>query len=467
MRTSYSDRRLAEDKFGDLRLKRRFQMISNQLEANLSSTIPQSCQARSGTKAVYRFFDNEHVLPQMMIKTHWDTVLPYIQTGGHLRLLQLTDTVEFDFTRKRSRKALGPLNYPFRRGTRAHNSMIVSEKGVPMGLLRQSHHLRSDEDFGKAAERQSTPFEEKESYRWCEHFMAGQSLCEQNPNIELIYVADREADIMELYLARTSDRMHFVVRSQHNRKLEDKSDNLYRLLSKQTAQGTYKVVAYDPKNSRQREATVEIRFCKVNLKLHKTLRRKKDLPGIELCAIQAKEVDPPADVEKPVLWVLLTTLPVGTYEDAMLAIQYYTTRWLIERFHFLLKSGGANVEELQLETSHRIQNALTTYSTAAFNVFKIRYLAEKKPNTPIYETGISPVEHKVLYEYANKKISTSIVYDPQQQPTIFEYCVVLGQVGGFFPSKRQPIPGLKILSRAVEQLQHLVEAYLLFCQRTE
>lgn len=467
MRTSYSDRCLADDEFGDLRLKRRFQMICNELEAKLSSSIPQSCRARSATKAVYRFFDNEHVLPQRMIKTHWDTVLPCLQAGGHRRLLQLTDTVEFDFTKNRSRKALGPLNYPFRRGIRTHNSMIVSEEGVPMGLLRQSHHLRSDEDFGRAAERQCAPFEQKESYRWCEHFMAGQSLCEQNPNIELIYVADREADIMELYLARNSERMHFVVRSRHDRKLEDKSGNLYHLLSEQAAQGTYKVAVYDPKNSRQREATVEMRFHRVKLKLHNALRRKKDLPGIELCAIQAKEVEPPADVEKPVFWVLLTTLPVETYEDAMLAIQYYTTRWLIERFHFLLKSGGANVEELQLETSHRIQNALTTYSTAVFSVFKIRYLAEKKPDTPIYQTGISPIEHKVLYEYANKKISPSIVYDPQQQPTIFEYCVVLGQIGGFLPSKRQPIPGLKILSRAVQQLQHLVEAYLLFCQRTE
>lgn len=467
MRTSYTTRHLTDEEFGDLRLKRRFQTICNQLEANLSGTIPNACQTGKATKAVYRFFDNAYVLPKMMVKTHWDTVLPYIQTSGQSRLLQLTDTVEFDFTKKRSRKALGPLNYAFRRGIRVHNSMITNEKGVPMGLLCQSHHIRNDEDFGKAAERQSLPFEEKESYRWYEHFVAGQALCQQNPNIELVYVADREADIMELFLARNCDRMHFVVRAQHDRKLEDHSDNLYHILSEQAAQGTYKVPAYDPRTLKQREATVETRSCKVNLKLHQTLPRKKNLPGIALYAIQAKEVTPPDNVEKPISWTLLTTLPAEAFEDIMLVIQYYTTRWLIERFHFLLKSGGANVEDLQLETSHRIQNALTTYSTAAFNVFKIRYLAEKKPNILIDEAGISPIEHKVLYQFANKKISPSIIYDPKKQPTIFEYCVVLGQIGGFFPSKKQPIPGLKILGRAVEQLQHLVEAYLLFCQRTE
>lgn len=467
MRTSYSVRHLTVSEFGDSRLIRRFQLICSQFETSLSRSIPCSCQTRCATKAVYRFFDNGFVLPQMMIKAHWDTVLPSLQTEGNKRLLQLSDTVEFDFTRKRSRKALGPLNYPSRRGIKMHNSLICSSEGIPIGMFKQSHHIRKDEDFGKSAERQKMPFEEKESFRWYEHFIAGQSFCEQNPNSELVFVADREADIMELYLAHTCERMHFVIRSQHDRKLEDRSGNLYSLLSAQESSGTYKVHAYDPKTLKQRIAVVAIRFCKVSLKLHKTLPRKKYLSSVQLYAIEAKEIDPPADVKKPIHWVLLTTLPVGTLENAMVVIRYYTTRWLIERFHFLLKSGGANVEELQLETSHRIQNALTAYSTSAFNVFKIRYLAEVKPQTPISEAGISDVEYKVLYEYANKKISSTIVYDSQKTPTIFEYSIILGQIVGFLPSKKQPTPGLKILSRAVEQLQILVDAYLLFSQRTE
>lgn len=467
MRTSYSKRQLSVEDFSDTRLKRRFNLVCGQLESRLKSTLPCAFQTRGSTKAVYRFFDNKSVLPSMMIKAHWLEVLPELQKGRKLRLLQLSDTVEFDFSRKRSRQSLGPLNYRARRGIRTHNSMVVRADGAPLGMLRQSHHVRGDEGFGKAAERQSLPFEEKESYRWHEHFSAGQSLCEQNPGLEVVYVADRESDIMELFLGRACENMHFVVRSQHNRKLEDRTDNLYPFLSKQPVRGTYKVLVHDPKTLKRREAAVEVRFCKTSLKLDKTLPRKKHLAGIELCAIEAKEINAPQNIEKPVHWVLLTTLPVRALDDAMLVIRYYATRWLIERFHFLLKSGGANIEQLELETSHRIQNAITAYSTAAFNVFKIRYLAEKAPDTPIYEAGVSPIEHKVLYQFANLKISPAIIYDPQKQPTMHEYCVVLGQIGGFLPSKRQPTPGLKILSRAVEQLQVLVDAYLLFCQRTE
>ncbi|MDX1909834.1 MAG: hypothetical protein SFV22_00020, partial [Saprospiraceae bacterium] len=34
------------------------------------------------------------------------------------------------------------------------------------------------------------------------------------------------------------------------------------------------------------------------------------------------------------------------------------------------------------------------------------------------------------------------------------------------PSKKQPLPGLKIISRALEKLQIITDAYLIFCQRT-
>jgi Transposase DDE domain len=336
-----------------------------------------------------------------------------------------------------------------------------------LGLLKQTYHVRQDEDFGKAADRQSSAFEEKESYRWYEHFKQGQVLSEQNAALEMVYIADREADIMELFLARNCERMHFIIRSQHNRKLEDKSGNLRATIRAKDSQGTYKIKAYEPNTLKERQAEIEVRFCKMNLKLHKELPRKKHLGGAELYVVEAWEHQPPDHIKEPIHWILLTTLSVETLTDALQIIAYYTKRWLIERFHFLLKSGGSNVENLQLQTKHRLQNALATYSVACFKVFKIRYIADYQPDAPIYKVGISPIEYKVLYEYAHQKISNTIVYDPSKQPTMSEYCVVLGRIAGFLPSKRQPIPGLKILTRAVDLLQNLVDAYLLFCQRTE
>ena len=359
------------------------------------------------------------------------------------------------------------MNYLNRRGIYLHNSLITNDKGVPLGLLRQSYILRKDEDFGHAAERKSLPFEDKESHRWKEHFMEGQALCEQYPDLEGVFVADREADIMELFVSRTCERMQFIIRSKHNRKLANGKENLYRYISTQPVCGSYRMTTLHPQTGKEREVDIEVRFCKLNLKLYKALPVKRDLPAVTLYAVEAKEINPPADIKEPVHWVLLTTLPVEDFQQAMEVIGYYILRWLIERFHYLLKSGGAKVEELQLEESHRLQSAITAYSIAALNVLRIRYWAEKLPKTNIYEAGITEIEYKVLYTFAQQKIDPTVNFDQGNPPTIEQFCIVLGRIGGFLPSKRQPLPGLKILSRAIPKLNAMVDAYLIFCQRTE
>lgn len=467
MRTKYLQRNITVDDFGDIRLNRRFDMICEQFSNNLSATIPQAGITKKAVKAMYRFFDNKQVTPYKQLFAHRPELDKKISALKKRRFLQLDDSSEADMTGKKGAQALGPLNYINRRGLWLHNSLITDHNGAPLGLLHQSYIIRNDEDFGKAAERKKLPFEDKESYRWKEHYLKGQALCEQHEDLEGVYVADREADIMELYQARSCERMHFVQRSKHNRKLADKSDNLYNHLSKQRQVGTYELGLIHPQTKKKRVATIEVRFTKVELKLHKALPSKRHLPAVTFYAVEAKEINPPQDIDEPIHWVLLTTLPVESFEDAMEIIRIYTLRWIIERYHYILKTGGAHIEDLQLETPHRLKNAITAYSIAALKALTIRYYAEKTPQVDIYQIGITETEYKVLYTYAQYDMKLNVHFDADNIPTIKEFCIVLGQIGGFIPSKRQPLPGLKILSRATQKLNNMVDTYLVFCQRTE
>ena len=101
------------------------------------------------------------------------------------------------------------------------------------------------------------------------------------------------------------------------------------------------------------------------------------------------------------------------------------------------------------------------------DAMKIRYLAQNNPDQNIYDAGVSELEHKVLYVYAQQNIDSKICFDPENPPSIFDYSRVLGQITGFIPSKRQPIPGLKILTRSIERLHVLKDAYLAFNQQKE
>ena len=342
--------------------------------------------------------------------------------------------------------------------------MILNNQAVPIGLLHQSYIHRKDEEFGNSAARKSLPAEEKESYRWVTHFLKGQALCQANEKLEGLYVADREADLIELYHQRTCNRMHLLIRSKHNRRLNGLSDKLFTHLGKQNLKGLYHVMIFDSEAKKLRKATVEIRFCQVQLTLCNKRTITKHIKPIPMYAEEAKEVNAPEYVKKAIHWRLLTTLPVTSFSQAMEIVHSYSLRWIIERFHYMLKSGGANVEHLQLHKAERIKNAVTTYSIATLNVFKIRYLAEYQSNKSIFEVGITPIEYKVLFTFAHKKIDPKIRYTPENPPTVECFCIVLGQLGGFLPSKNQKLPGLKILSRAVQKFNTMLDTYFSFFQ---
>ncbi len=53
-------------------------------------------------------------------------------------------------------------------------------------------------------------------------------------------------------------------------------------------------------------------------------------------------------------------------------MRWYSYRWLIERYHFVLKS-GCGLEKLQLETGRRIEMALATYSIVAWRLLWLTY----------------------------------------------------------------------------------------------
>ncbi len=53
-------------------------------------------------------------------------------------------------------------------------------------------------------------------------------------------------------------------------------------------------------------------------------------------------------------------------------------RWRIERLHFTLKTGGRQVEDLQLESRERLERAITLYSIVAW-----RLATTQKPARPV------------------------------------------------------------------------------------
>lgn len=96
-----------------------------------------------------------------------------------------------------------------------------------------------------------------------------------------------------------------------------------------------------------------------------------------MTAVLAEEESPP-EGEEPIRWWLLTTLPVTTLAEAERMVLWHSRRWLIERFHYLLKS-GCQVERLQLEDASRLRRALATYAVVAWRLLWLTCRARQGP----------------------------------------------------------------------------------------
>jgi hypothetical protein len=173
--------------------------------------------------------------------------------------------------------------------------------------------------------------------------------------------------------------------------------------------------------------------------------------GIKVQAILAQEENPPAG-EKAVSWLLLTTLPVLNYTDACDCLEKYAYRWLIERFHYVLKS-GCGVEELQLETAERMEKAIFTYAIVAWRLLWLTYEARKNPDKKIDEVDevLDEQEWKVLYLVTQKKKALSI-----ESPTLKEVVRLRASLGGFLGRKGDGEPGVLTLWRGWQRLKDMM-----------
>jgi hypothetical protein len=148
---------------------------------------------------------------------------------------------------------------------------------------------------------------------------------------------------------------------------------------------------------------------------------------------------------------LLTTLPVESLEEVEQCVKFYALRWLIERYHYTLKS-GCRVEELQLETAGRLENAIAIFSIVAWFILYLTYLARIEPEVDA-RAAFTDDEIKAL----KLKFKDKIKKNGNLPLTIRQAVIFVASIGGFMARKSDGMPGVKTLWRGLLALEYLVE----------
>ncbi len=190
-------------------------------------------------------------------------------------------------------------------------------------MFKQSAIIRTDASLGKRHHRIPEPIQDKESYRWLEHFNALQDYFTTYPNIELYNICDREGDFYELFAIRRVEHIHFIIRSQYSRSLkEDPNVGIHDKVANSSVKAIFKIDVTNRETCKKRKAIVQLKYCKVHFEHASPRKFQKNLPPITMWAIQVEEINPPKSI-KPVKWILLTTKKISSISMAKTIVRYY------------------------------------------------------------------------------------------------------------------------------------------------
>ncbi len=442
----WAEEELGEAQIGDRRLSKRLVNIAQAFYARPQANIPQACQTRAETKATYRFFDHPETSMEKTLAPHSEATLSRISREEVVLAVQ--DTTSLNYTAHPATQNLGPIGYRLDRGVGLilHSTLAFNREGTPLGLLDVQCWARDAADFGKKKRRHSVPIEQKESYKWLLSFRKVAEAQKRCPKSTLVSVGDREADIYELFELALSDPTgpKLLIRAEQDRLLAEGQGHLWEKVAQQEVAGIQEIQVPRQKNRPARVARLEVRFAKVTLK---PPQRKKGRNELTLWAVWAREAEEPAEGER-IEWMVLTTCPVNTFDEAIEKLAWYTIRWGIEIFHRTLKS-GCKVEERQLGHADRIETCLAIDMVVAWRIFHLVKLGRETPDVPC-SVFFEEAEWKALVAYVTQNPKP-----PDKPPTLREAMRMVATLGGFLGRKGDGEPGTKSLWLGLQRLDDL------------
>ncbi len=446
--------------FGDKRIERRAADALRKLTTGRNSSLRQITESEAEQKSFYRLFNNESFSEAAIEKS----IVERCQTlslGRHLLCIQ--DTTEFNFSSKQGRikpaSGLGTTSRDDILGFMLHSSLVVDAgSSHALGYSHINVWERPADAPGKRERGyQHLPIEQKESYKWVAAANKSKSLLQQANTITI--VADRESDIYDLFGVTEKDKVHLLIRSNHDRQISGKL-KLSTCLNALPVMHRYDLaVAGDIRQERTgRIVQMGLKWAKVEL-LKPVSCRDEQLPNIqEVYVVEATE----QAKDKGICWRLLTTHEVNSAEQALQIITWYKDRWHIEQIHRLLKTDGFRIERSQLEQGWAIRKLTLLAMMASLRILQMM-LAYLDDNEQSIAEVFNQQEQKCL-QMIGKKLegATEKLKNPEKTKTLKWATWIIARMGGWKGYTSQRKPGPIVLQKGLAKFYNVYEGWLLF-----
>jgi len=410
-----------------------------------------ACQDWASTKAAYRFFASKRVNEARILAGHFQATLArYAATEGPI--LVLHDTTEFSYQRE-DPSAIGFVGKtptaPEGRsrmhticGILMHSSLVVTPGGLPLGLAAAKFWTRKKFKGSNRLKRKinptRVPIERKESVRWIRNLEESSRLL--GTPARLVHIGDRESDIYELFCAAKETGSHFLVRTCVDRLAGDGTITVSREMRDVPVKGLHRVQVVD-RQGEPSEAVLELRYRRV--RVLPPIGKQSRYPDLVLTVLHARERGTPRGRDR-IDWQLLTDLPVRSLREAVEKLQWYASRWKIETFHKILKS-GCKAESLRLRTAERLASVIAVFCILSWRVFWMSMVNRSAPTAPA-ALAFTDIELNIL-DHLVETPGT-----PAGTRQISPYIVKLARLGGYLARSGDGPPGNMVLWRGISRL---------------
>ncbi len=323
--------------------------------------------------------------------------------------------------------------------------------GTPLGLLGQGWWIRTEIGASKQA-RDRDP-EEKETWHWLTLLESVRELCYaycSRPWFQL----DQAGDAWLLLLAARYEDIYLTIRAAHNRRvvadhITEEPISLWPIVSREPSLGQVSLDLPAEPGQPLRTATVELRTRPVTVKAKNKKTNRVHL--IDVFAVLAREVEPPAEGVEPLEWMLLTNRPTAGLDEACAVVLAYTYRWTSDTILKTWKAGAGLDPDTTLSFDGDSRTLALLLASLAVRAQRLLSMVYEDPDRPALD--------EFTADELNALISTRMRPDLHRDTiTIAQAARWLAELGG--TSTREAARSLDsfALSRGLELLEPLDSA---------
>ena len=404
-----------------------------------------------------RFFHNPHVSIEEILATAGAQTA---QAAAGREVLLIEDSSEVNYQSKAGRKrGLGTVGNGKDVGLFVHPALAIdAADGTVLGLAGATIWQRR---AAKQADYQSLPIEAKESYRWLATIALARPRLAQAQQVTV--VADREADIYEMFARVPDAHTHVLIRATHDRALSTaqgrRGGRLFTMLSAEPEMGQ-EIFGLPTRPGRMaRQVRLAVRFMATRLCQPARGADPRDPPFVAINALEVREIDPPAG-EEAVHWRLLTTHPIATLADALRIVALYRWRWTIEQLFRTMKSQAIDIEASFLEDAAALERLAAAALVAATTVMQLVHARDKAGQTVPAARVFTPDQLATLHALTPQLEGRTAKQKNSHPPGTLAWAAWhVARLGGWKGYRSERPPGPITFSRGLERFEAIAYGF--------